>query len=113
MIEMWKLRGALRVALDYIKYPYTRLDDNEIYSDDAHDHICFARRLMGSAFKDVCPHYNTGELDRPELSDCCDNCPYFGIIDFCADESGERSIKFAMHKEIVDTFEDFRNEKEV
>ena len=106
MIEMWKLRGALRVALDYIKYPYTRLDNNEIYSDDAHKHICFARRLMRDAFKDVCPHYYTGELDKPERSDCCDRCPYLGIINFCADEAGERSIKFYMDKTIVETYEE-------
>lgn len=112
MIKLWQCKNALKVALEYIKNPYYLLD-NMRYSEGSHWHICFAHRLMGSGFKDVCPNYNTGELDRPERSDCCDNCPYFGIIDFCADESGERSIKFAMHKEIVDTFEDFRNEKEV
>ena len=109
MIEMWKLRGALRVALDYIKYPYTRMN-NDIYSDDAHEHICFARRLMGSAFKDVCPHYNGGKIE-PEWSDCCDWCKYMGVIDFCKDENGKNSIKFAMHKPIVQILEDIRNEK--
>lgn len=111
MIEMWKLRGALRVALDYIKYPYTRLDNNEIYSDDAHDHICFARRLMGSAFRDVCPHYNTGELEKPEWSDCCDWCKYMGVIDFYKDKDGCNSIRFAMHRPVVEILEDIRHEE--
>ena len=110
MIGVWKYKNALKLALDYIKNPYHLLEPT-IYSEDAHEHICFARRLMGRKFKQVCPWYYTGELWEPEHSDCCDACPYCGIIDFCWDESGERSIKFIIHKSIVNTFEDLRNEE--
>lgn len=107
-----KYKNALRLALDYIKDPYILLQPT-IYSNEAHEHICFARRLMGSNYKDVCPYYHTGKLNYPEHSDCCDRCPYMGIIDFCADEAGERSVKFYMDKAIVEMFEDIDNEEEV
>ena len=105
MIKMWQPRAALKVALEYLKSPYTLIDGTE-YSEYAHDHICFARRLIGSNFKYVCPHYNTGELDELEWSDCCDLCKYFGIINFYKDENDKKNINFVMHKSIVDTFED-------
>lgn len=102
----WKYKNALKLAKEYVKNPYYLLDDMN-YSEGAHWHICFAHRLLGSGFKNVCPHYYTTVLDcGPERSDCCDRCQYFGIINFCADESGEKSIKFYMDKAIVETFED-------
>lgn len=110
---LWKYKNALKLAKEYIKNPYYLLN-NMNYSTGSHWHICFAHRLMGNGFKDVCPHYYTQELDDgPECSGCCDRCPYCGIIDFCADESGERSIKFYMDKAIVETFEETKNEKKV
>lgn len=108
MIKLWRLRKAFEVALDYLKTPYCFLTPTN-YSEHAHDHICFALRLMGSSYKDVCPYHNCSDFDRPELSDCCDTCPYFGIIDFRADEAGERSIYFWMHKPIVETFEEYKH----
>ena len=110
-MSMWKYKNALKLALDYIESPYNLLEPT-IYSEDSHEHICFARRLMGKNFKDVCPDYYTDEFDYygPERLDCCEMCPYFGIISFCEDETGEQSIKFYMNKSIVDTFEDENNE---
>ena len=110
MINLWKYKNALRLALDYIKNPYHLLEPTT-YSKDAHEHICFARRLAGSNYKDVCPDYYTGKLEYVEHSDCCDKCPYMGIIDFCANEAGERSIKFYMDKDIVEVFDDAQNEE--
>ena len=108
MTKLWQLRAALRVALDYLKSPCTRIDGTK-YSDFAHYHICFARRIIGSNFKYVCPYYNTGELDdMPERADCCDTCPYYGIIDFREDEAGERSLYFWMHKPIVGIIEEYK-----
>ena len=110
---LYKYKNALKLALDYIKNPY-HLFEPITYSKDDHVHVCFTRRLMRGQFKDVCPHYHTNELNYgPESSDCCDRCPYYGIIDFCADEAGERSIKFYMDKTIVETFKDTNNEEEV
>lgn len=102
---MWKYKNALKIALDYIKSPYCLLEPM-IYSKDAHDHICFARRLMGSNFKDVCPYPCIVDFCGPERSDFCDNCKYFGVIDFRKDEYDKKHIKLYMNKSLVDTFED-------
>lgn len=100
-----RLRNALKIAVDYIKNPYCLLTPT-IYSEHAHNHICFARRLMGSRFTDVCPYHNAIGFCGPERSDCCDWCKYFGVIDFCKDENNNNSIKLYMNKSIVGTFEE-------
>ena len=105
MIKLWQLRAALRAALDYLKSPCANIGGAK-YSDFAHNHICFARRLMGSRFTDVCPYHNAIGFCGPERSDCCDWCKYFGVIGFCKDENNNNSIKLYMNKSIVGTFEE-------
>ena len=103
MIKLWKLRNAFKVAINYIKTPYHILEPT-VYSEDAHNHICFAHRFLGSNYRDVCPRCDEVD-DMPGWADCCDWCKYNGVINYCKDENDKNSIRFYMDKLIVDTYE--------
>jgi hypothetical protein len=99
-----KYINAIKLAKNYIKRPYVLLDKQSFTNED-HAHICFPYRIMGDGFKDVCPYYNTKEFDKPEWSDCCDYCKYFGVVDFDMDDNNKKCVSFVMSNKIVETFE--------
>ena len=99
---VWKIKKAIKVAKNYIKHPYHFLDGGD-FSEGCHDHVCFPYRLMYDDFRKVCPHYMNKDIE-PEHSDCCDNCKYFGIVDYYTDEDGKENVMFCMNKDAATVF---------
>lgn len=105
---MSRISKAVRLAKEYLKDPrrFSLLTDYHNYMNDDHEHICFPYRLLAEDdFKKVCPYRHTREFEKPERSECCDWCKYFGIVEMFTDK-GKKNIKFDMHRSIVDIFEE-------
>lgn len=79
-----KLGWLLRIVKQHTKFPLCSL----YYRNDpeAHNHICYAARLLGSDLPKVCPQINhaliKGRKFEPEWENACDGCKYLGTVDF-------------------------------
>lgn len=108
---MSRLAEAVRLAKEYLKDPrkFSLQTDYYSYLEGCHEHICFPYRLLAEDdFKNVCPYHHARDFDKPEHSDYCDYCSYYGIIEMFMDK-GKKNIMFDMHKSIVDIFEERKN----
>lgn len=84
------LRSALRVAVQRIRFPLTRIHSYN-WSGEDHCHICYAARLLeADDFLAVCPLSNR----KPwvEHEDYCDECPYSGCVYFKQAADGTKWI---------------------
>lgn len=78
-IEWWAVKVGFRNFLNFIKRPYGTIRPN-LEDKDWHHHICIPLRFGNETFETFCPHKDNKNL-YPEFSDCCDFCPYMGIVD--------------------------------
>lgn len=69
-------------------------------STDAHEHICFAARLLGEDLPYVCPLCQLNGFE-PEFDDICENCKYFGVVRFSKD-----GMKFVLNEAAVEISKD-------
>lgn len=105
---MKKYVDALKLAKEYVKDPrkFSLQTDYHSYINGYHEDICFPYRLLAEdEFKSVCPYHHTKEFDKPERSNCCYWCRYFGTIKIAMNK-GKKRITFDAHKSIVDIFEE-------
>jgi hypothetical protein len=100
MIMIYKYKRVLKLIKGYIKNPYILLDGCRTFQEGDHEHICLPLRLIGADFEKVCPHCNERGFE-PEWSDCCDQCKYFGFIDFYTDSDNQKNISFGIDKQII------------
>lgn len=91
---LWKLKAAIKVAIQRFRYPVLRLQSHD-WSQEDHAHICVAARLLNEQdFLEVCPIAKDKNAVL-ELEDVCDFCPHLVILDFNTDENGKKSIHMA------------------
>lgn len=98
----------INLIKSHIKFPrkYRLFHEHHKYSRGEHEHICYPFRMLSDRdFQILCPHCLEHEFE-PECSDLCDECKYFGFVDFDKDEIGKRNIQFGMSKTIVHTWDD-------
>lgn len=83
-MKLWMIRQAFRTAWQRFKMPLARLHSYS-WSTGDHQHICYAARLLEpDDFCSVCPAHNRKDF-WIEHEDECDDCQYFGSIEFCTD----------------------------
>ena len=68
-----------------------------------HKHVCYAVRILDRKdFEQICPIHNGV---YPEHSMRCEDCPYFGEVDFVTD-NGKKKALFYIPKEAMAEPED-------